>query len=147
MTICSGALVEPGGDGGVVQGGTAKDGERELAAGVERNLALCLELCQDLLVGLGGGDDHDRPEILRRCAEHRGAADVYLLYGLLLRGSARHRLLEGVEVYADEVYGAYAVLDELGDVVGVLKVREDAAVDLRVEGLHPAAQDLGLARD
>ena len=54
---------------------------------------------------------------------------VYLLDRLTLGGFAGHRLLERVEVYTDQVYGAYAVLDELGDVVGVLQVREDAAVD------------------
>jgi hypothetical protein len=126
--------------------GAADGAEPEPSAGLQGYLSLGLQFRQDLLVELGGGNHGNGPEVLRGGPEHGGPPYVYLLYGLLLRGAARDRLLEGIEVYADQVDGAYAVLDELGDVAGVLEVREDAAVDLRVEGLDPPAQDLRLAR-
>ena len=37
-------------------------------------------------------------------------------------------------------------LVEVRDVLGLVAVGEDAAVDLRVQGLHPAAEHLGRSR-
>src|ERR687893_1558747 len=134
---------EPARDGGVVLGRPAERREGEAAAGLLAYLALVLYLRDDLVVELGRGDHRDALEVFGRGAEHGGSADVYLLYGLLLRGVARDGLLERVEVYADEVYGAYVVVNELHYVVGVLEVGEDAAVDLGVKGLYPAVEHLG----
>src|SRR5215218_4547171 len=102
-------LFEPPGDRGVVAGGAAEGGECQAPARLLRDLAE-IQLRQDLVVELGGGDHDHALEVFSRRPEHRGPADVYLLYGLLLGGSTRHRLLERIEVYADEVYGANAVL-------------------------------------
>ncbi len=105
-------------------------------------MVLGVELGQDFFVELGRGDDGHALEVLGRGPEHSGPAHVYLLYGLLLGGVARHGLLERVEVYADEVYGTDVVVDELYDVVGVFEIGEDAAVDLGVQRLDPPAEDL-----
>ena len=59
----------------------------------------------------------------------------------------RDRLLERVEVDADEVDRLDAVLLHRGDVLGVVALGEQAAVDLRVQRLDPAVHHLGEAGD
>src|SRR3712207_9271026 len=96
--------LEPVGDRGVVEGGAAEGGEGQAAARLLRYLAE-VELRQDLVVELRGGDHDYALEVLARGPEHGGAADVYLVYGLLLGGFACYRLLERVEGVAVEVFG------------------------------------------
>ncbi len=66
---------------------------------------------------------------------------------LLEGGAARDGLAEGVEVDDDEVDRGDPLLGELFQVGGALAVGQDAAVDRRVERLHPPAEDLGRAGD
>ena len=55
------------------------------------------------------------------------------------------RRLERIEVHDDEVDRLDALGLERGEVVGDVAAGEDAAVELGVERLDPAAEDLGLA--
>jgi hypothetical protein len=80
-----------------------------------------------VLVVLGGGAHHGR------------AADVDEL-DRRVRG-------EGVQVRHDEVDADDVVGLEVGQMFGLGTIGEDAAVDLRVERLHPAPQHFGRARD
>ena len=86
-------------------------------------------------------------EVLGRAAEHRRAADVDHLDRLLLAHAvAADDLRERVEVDADEVERLDPATRERLEVVGVVVPREDARVDVRVQRLHPAAQQLRAPR-
>ena len=54
----------------------------------------------------------------------------------------RHLVLEGIEVHHHHVDGGDAVLLQRLDVRGHAAPGQDAAVDLRVQGLHAAVEDL-----
>src|SRR4051812_1388207 len=84
-------------------------------------------------------------EVLGRGPQHGRSPDVYLLDGLPLWDATCEGLLEGVEVDADQVYGADILFHELLHVVGVSQVGEDAAVYLGVQRLDTAAENLGRA--
>ncbi len=49
--------------------------------------------------------------------------------------------LERVEVDHHEIDGLDAVLRHVGDVLGIGRVGQDSAVDLRVQGDHPVFED------
>jgi len=85
-----------------------------------------------------------RGVILGRGAQHGGAADVDVLdrQGEVAVG-ARYGLLEGIEVDHHQVDRLDAVLGH-HRVVGAAPSQQ-AAVDLRVQGLHPAVHHLGKA--
>ena len=84
---------------------------------------------------VGGVDDHtDVLVVLRRGTDHGRAAHVDQL-DRRVRG-------EGIEVAGHEVDQADVLALEIGQVIGLGPVGQDAAVDDRVEGLHPAAQHL-----
>jgi hypothetical protein len=87
-------------------------------------------------VVLGGRADHARP------------ADVDVLDRLVERHARlAHRLLERVEVDADQVDRLDAVLAHGGHVLGVVAQGEQAAVDLRVQRLDAAVHHLREAGD
>ena len=86
------------------------------------------------LVVLGGRPDHRRP------------ADVDLLDRLLDGGvPAKDRVDERVEVAADEVDLAQAVLGQRGEVLRPVAPRQDARVHARVQRLDAAVHHLGEA--
>src|SRR5438067_1226987 len=98
-------------------------------------------LVEHSAVRVGRDDDRHVSVVLRRGANHRRAADVYLLDGLFERDAlAGDRLLEGVEVDDDHVNRLDAVLFERPRVFGTLADGEDAAVYARVERLDAAVQ-------
>merc|ERR1719253_873671 len=71
------------------------------------------------------------------------AADVNVLdAGGKVGGVLRHSLIEGVEVHNGHVDRPDAVLGNFLLVLFVAAASEEAAVDLRVEGLDAAVQDL-----
>ena len=91
----------------------------------------------------GIDDDGDGAVVLGGAAEHGGAADVDVLDGLL-EGDVGFGdgLLEGVEVDDHEVDGLDAVFLGLFLVGLVAAQVEEAAVDLGVQGLDAAIEDL-----
>jgi hypothetical protein len=85
-------------------------------------------------------------EVLGGGAQHRRPADVNHLDGVFHSGAAlRGDRAEGIEVDADEVERLDLLLVQRLDVVGPVAPREDAAVDARVQRLHPPAEHLGSA--
>ena len=114
----------------------------KLAAGCERkSAARAGQFFEQVRIRLRRDDDGNVREVLRRRADQRRAADVYLLDGLFERDAfAGHRLLEGVEVDDDHVNRLDAVLFEGAQVFGTLADGEDAAVYARVERLDATVQ-------
>ena len=62
-----------------------------------------------------------------------------------LVGAGGDGVLEGVEVGDQQVDAADVVLLHGGGVAGVVAHAEQAAVDRRMQGLHPPVHDLGKA--
>ena len=110
--------------------------------------AVLRDLLGDLIVAGRVRDDGDELEVLGSGADHGGAADVDVLDGFG-EGDVRlgDGLFERIEVDGDEVDTGDVVLFHLADVLGVVADGEDAAVDVRVEGLDAAVHDLGEAGD
>ena len=135
---------EPARDRRLVGGGHREGLGRERPARLERDLARLPQLGQDRPVALGPADRRDVREVLRGRAQHRRAADVDHLDGvLLLHAVPRDDLREGIEVDADEVERLDAVLVERREVVGVVAAGEDRGVDARVKRLDASAEELG----
>ena len=107
------------------------EGETAAAHGIQR-----------LAVGGRVGDDGDARVVLGGGAHHRGAADVDLLDALVGAGAGGHGRGERVEVDDDELERLDAEVGELGDVVGLAGVGEDAGVHAGVQRLDPALEAL-----
>ena len=127
----------------VVRGGVPERLDREAAA--ERLVQFAgLERRQHGGVVVGIHDDGHVAVVLGRGAHERWPADVDVLDHL----GGRHarpggRRGERVEVHRHDGDGRNAPLVEHGSVRGVVQVGEDAGVDLGVERLDAAAEDLG----
>ena len=93
------------------------------------------------------GDDGDVRVVLGRRAHHRRAADVDLLDAVVDARARGDRLLERVQVHHDELEREDAEVLELLAMRVLAKVGQQAAVDVRVERLHPAVQRLREPRD
>ena len=138
---------EPAADRRVVAGGLGEGLVGEPVPGRGGELAArLLELGADRVVGLGLDDHGDALVVLGRGPDHRRAADVDVLdRDVVLDLVVGDRVLEGVEVDADEVDR----LDPLGlerrHVLGVAAAGEERRVQPRVQRLDPAAEDLLLA--
>jgi len=90
---------------------------------------------------------HDDPfVVLGGGASHGWSADVDLRDGFVVLRPRRHRGLKGVQVDDHHVKVLPATLDH-GGVVFRCVLREDAGQDTGVQGLEPAVQALGHARD
>ena len=101
-------------------------------------------------LGVVCGIDHDCHAlvVLGRRAHHRWAADIDILDSIFqCHIGVGDGLGEGVEVHDNEVDGANPVLRDGRHVLRLVAVGEDASVDLGVEGLDPAFQHLGEARE
>ena len=122
-------------------------------ASSSRSLALdgavvAAHLLDHARVLVGGGDDGDELVVLGGRADHAGPADIDVLDRLFERALGfRDRLLERVEVDADQVDRLDAVLAHGLDVFLLVPQAEQRAVDLRVQGLDPAVHHLGKAGD
>ena len=136
------AATEPVGDHSVVCRGRGEGFARELAASLRADGARARELLENAVVVGGIDDHHDVLVVLRGRANHRRAADVDVLDRLFERAVARGHARERVEVDADEIDRADAVLVELATMGLEVAPRENAAVDLRVQRLDTAVQDL-----
>ena len=137
-------LEEPGGDGGVVGRRAGEGALRQLAPeGVAEPPAVRGQLVEDPAVEVRLGHHRDEAVVLRRGADHGGAADVDLLDALVPRRAlAGDGRLEGVEVDHHQVDRRDGVLVHGRGVLRVVADREQAAVDHRVEGLDPPVHHL-----
>ena len=82
--------------------------------------------------------------VLGRGAHHGRTADVDVLYcGLPAHLRVSHGALEGVEVHHHHIDRIDRLGGQVGLVGGIGSLRQDAAVDARVQGLDPAAEDFG----
>ena len=139
---------EVGVDGGVVMRADAEGVGREAVALLEGGAAVLLlvELQKFGVVVHGGHDDHV-VEVLGGGADEADASDVDFLNDVLLRGTAGHGLLEGVEVDDDEVDLRNFVFGQLLAVAVHVAAREDASEHLGVQRFDAAAKDGGIARE
>ena len=85
--------------------------------------------------------------VLCRRPDHRRSANVDVLDRLVESGTAGDRPFEGVEIDGEKVDPADPLLTERGHVGLHRPSGQQSAVDLRVQGLDPAAEDLPLAGD
>src|SRR5262249_28945555 len=92
--------------------------------------------------------DEDISKILRGRAHEAWPADIDFLDEIVERNvRTLRRLSEWIEVHHDEIDGADAVLRKRGAVGRPVPAGENSAMNLRMEGLHPAVQHLGESRD
>jgi hypothetical protein len=136
------ALGEPRRDGRVVRGRVGERAGGELAALRDRGAALG-DRRDDAGVRLRRDDDRDVGVVLGRGAHHGGAADVDLLDHVVADRTGGDGLDERVQVHHDELERRDVELGELTLVILEAQVGEQAAVDLRVQRLHPAVEHLG----
>ena len=128
----------------VVGRGVHEGLRREPLALLEREAAAAHGI-QHVVVGRRVGDHGDARVVLGRRADHGGAADVDLLDALVGAGPRGHGGGERVEVDHDQLERLDPEVGELGDVVGLAGVGEDAGVHPRVQRLDPALEALGEA--
>ena len=141
-------LVEVVENGGVVVAADVEGIGREAVALLEGGAAVLLlvEFQEFGVVVHSGYDDHV-VEVLGGGADEADAADVDFLNDVLLRGTAGHRLLEGVEVDDDEVNLGNLVFGQLLAVAVHVAAGQDTTEHLGVQRLHTAAQNRGVARE
>ncbi len=100
-----------------------------------------LQVVDHCRVVLGIDHDGDVLVVLRRTADHGRAADVDVLDGVRQGASGLgHRGCERIEVDRHQIDRRDAILGHHCAVQ--VAAAEDAAVDLRVQGLHPAVHHL-----
>ncbi len=93
-------------------------------------------------------DHNHRRVILCGRAEHRGAADVDVLDRLRKCGlRLGNGFAKRIEVYGDEIDRCDAVLLERREVVLIVTSRQQSAVHLRMQRLHPAVHHFRESRD
>ncbi len=137
---------EPVGDRGVIDAGAGIGLGGELAAQRERGRAAVLpELCQHDRIVAGIDHDRDVGVILGRGADHGRAADVDILDAGFEIGALRDRCLERIEADDEEIDRADAVRAHRGGVIRVVAHREQAAMHLGMQRLHPAVHHFGKA--
>src|SRR4029450_1240402 len=113
----------------------------ELASGLLRDVATRAELLQHPSVALGPTYGDDVCVVLGRAPQHRWAADVDHLDGVLLLDAVPTcDLREPIETDTDEVERDDPVLPQGGHVLGVVRPGEDGGMDPRVEGLHAPSE-------
>ena len=137
---------QPAGDCAVVRRRAGKGTGCERPAGLDRDLSEP-ELGEHQLVILGAADRDHVGVILRGAAQQSRPSDIDLLDRLVpLDVEPADRVLEGIEVDAHEIDGVDAVGGEVGNVLGHVASREDAAVHRRVQRDDAMAEHLGEAR-
>ncbi len=138
---------QPVGDGGVVGRGALVNLEGQAEVGFARHVAgVGVHLVEDH--GVVSRVDHHghRLVVLGRAAQHGRPADIDIFDGILEGAvGVGDRRLEGVEVDHHHVDRRDAVLRHLGDMGRIVAQAEQAAVDLRVQGLDPAVEHFRIA--
>ena len=91
--------------------------------------------------------DHHRDVVvvLGRGADHRRSADVDVLDAVVEGRALRDRRLERIEIDHQQIDRRDAVLLHRCRVRGVVADRQQAAMHLRMQRLHPAVHHLGKA--
>ncbi len=137
------AAGEPRSDGGLV-GGRRREGlGGEAAPGVERELAVLTQLVEHGAVLIRTADRRHARVVLRSRPQHRGAADVDHLDGVVLaHAPAPGDLCERIEVHAHELERPDAELVERERVLLAVGPREDRRVHVGVQRLHAPAEEL-----
>ena len=115
---------------------------RELLAKFERRAATGIELLEQRGIIRGVGDNRDMGMVLGRRADHRRPADVDILDDGVALGAAHHGVEERIEVDHDEVDRGDVMRVHRRDMVGIVADREEPAMNLRVERLHPPVHHL-----
>ena len=87
-------------------------------------------------------EDGHRRVVLGRRAHHRGPADVDLLDAGVVVRPGGDRVGEGIEVDDDELERLHVQVRDLLEMLGLSRVRQDAGMDPRVQGLDPAFEAL-----
>ncbi len=130
------------GDHGVVARGVGECLRRQPRTGRERRAALGGDLRQQRRI-LGRIDAHgDKGMVLRGRAQHRGPANINVFNRVRVAAArARDRFGERIEVHDQQVDWLDLLLLHHGIVDSAPS--EQAAVNLRMQGLHPAVHDLG----
>jgi hypothetical protein len=80
--------------------------------------------------------------ILGRGADEGRAADIDGLDQFVRACPARQRILEGIEVDGDQIDVADAMLILRGGIARIAAPRQNAAMNGRMQRLHPPAHDL-----
>ncbi len=139
--------MHPVGDQGVVAGRVGERFGRQTQPRRVGHAVPTAHLFDHRVVVGGVDDDGDARVVLRGGADERRSADVdefdQVGFGT---SAAAQTLFERVQVHDDEVEQLDAVRLDLLRVVGVVG-GQDSAMDLRMERLHPAVEDLWKARD
>ena len=104
-----------------------------------------VELRQERVIVRDVDDHEDVAVVLRRGADHRGAADVDILDHFVERRAAAQRVLERIEIDDEQVDRRDAVGDHRGQMRGIVADREQAAMHARMQGLQPPVHHLGKA--
>ena len=136
---------QPAGDGPVVGARLLEHRKgKALARGQRRRTVVRAHLGQHRIVVGRVCDNRDEGVVFRRATQHGRPADVDVLDRIgVIHVRLGHRLLEGVEVHHHHVDGLNAVGVRVVHVTLVVAARKQAAVHLRVQGLHPPVHDLG----
>ena len=140
--------VEVGEDGSVVVAGDAEGLTGEVVAILFVGHALFLgqELSELGILGFGGHNDNVFI-IFGSSADKRDATDVDFLDDGLIVGTAGHGVLEGIEVYNNEVDLVDVESLELLQIQSIVSASQDAAKDAWVESFDTSAENGGVARD
>ena len=134
---------EPVRDRGVIGGGAGIGLCRETAAQRERCRALVGgKLVEHRLIILRFDDDGDVVVVLRRRADHRGAADVDVLDALLETGVLVDGRLERVEIDHEQIDRRDAVRFHRLGMFLVVADREQPAMHLGMQGLYATIHHL-----
>ena len=139
-------LVQVHGDGRVVGRGARENFRRQFAPRAECGGPGGSDLLGDRRVVGGVHEDRHAVVILRRAAQHRGAADVNVLNRVVQRHvRLRDRCFKGIKIHHHQIDGRYVVLGGGGFVRGVAPDVKQPAVNLWMQRLHPPIHHLGKA--
>ena len=132
-------------DRDVVFGRACECRDRKLAAHLQRDVACGERLAIFGVLRRVRQDGYVR-EVLRRRAQQRDAADIYLFDRLLERGPiSRYGLFERIEVDRDGGDLRNLVLSRFPPMLGIPALVENRTEYAGVQGLHAAAEERGKA--
>ena len=128
-------------DSGVVTRGNGERlfGEPSTILDACLSALLVQKIHQRLVLSLGSYDYHIL-EVLGSGTNQRNAAYVYLFNDVRLACTARHRILERIKVYDDQVDFGYFILLHLRLVFSQPATPENTAENLRMQRFHAPAQ-------
>src|SRR5437870_978019 len=108
-------------------------GEKSKACCRRERAIVLPQFSKNRIVIFGIDDDADMFMILCRGTNHARSADIDIFNDFLEGRAARDRCLERIEIDDDEIDRYDTVLFHLGDMFGIISLREDSAVDFRMK--------------